>query len=291
VRAKGAALESEMPRRLSEAAAALMHWSGALGVELDDGQDLSPPGSAPLPKGRARLRGHFSALSEATDALSLLRDRLGVRGIVSEVAETDWVGAFRAHFAPRRVGRLYLTAPWHDVPTPEPLSRVIIEPGLAFGTGDHATTELCLRALDAFLMVRPGDSVLDVGTGSGILAIAAKRLGAGRVVATDNDARALQEATENAARNDVEIECTSTPPEGAFDLVLANILANTLIDLAPELAMRVKPRGQLCLCGLLRSQVDAVERAYARWLLPCDRLVEGDWVLLKLLKEVRHGQG
>jgi ribosomal protein L11 methyltransferase len=287
-----ARLESEMPRSLSDAAAALLHWSGALGVELEDGEQLSPPGSAPLPEGRARLKGHFQELGAAHDALAVLREKLGVEGVVSELKETDWVATFRAHFSPRAVGGLYVTAPWHEVATLPGLQRVVIEPGLAFGTGDHPTTELCLRALAAFLHDRPGASVLDVGTGSGILAIAAKLLGAGRVAVTDNDPRAMRETAENSARNQVELEPVSlSAVQGPFDLVLANILANTLTELAPELAARVGPRGQLCLSGILLHQADALEQTYARWFQGVERIVEGDWVLLKLRKEVEHGQG
>ena len=285
-------VESEMPLSLSDAAAALLHWSGALGVELEDGEQLLPPGSVPLPEGRARLRGHFQEMGAAREALAILKDKLGVDGVVSELEETDWVATFKRHFNPRRLGSLYVTAPWHEAETPAALQRVVIEPGLAFGTGDHPTTELCLRALEVFLSERPGSSVLDVGTGSGILAIAARKLGAGRVAVVDNDPRALRETAENAARNDVELEAASLETlEGTFDLVLANILANTLLELAPALAARVAPGGQLCLSGILLPQVEELERAYAARFPVAERLVQGDWALLRLRKEVEHGQG
>jgi ribosomal protein L11 methyltransferase len=287
-----ARVESEMPRALSDAAAALLHWSGALGVELEDDEQLAPPGSAPIAAGRARLRGHFQELGEAQEALTLLREKLGVEGVVSELAETDWVATFKAHFKPRQVGSLFLTAPWHEEATPAGLTRLTIEPGLAFGTGDHPTTELCLRALEAFLASHPGASVLDVGTGSGILAIAAKKLGARRVAATDNDPRAERETVENSARNGVELEIVSLQTVGGtFDLVLANILANTLAELAPELARSVASAGQLCLSGILQAQTDELVLTYAPWFRQVERVVEGDWVLLKLSKEVEHGQG
>jgi ribosomal protein L11 methyltransferase len=216
-----------------------------------------------------------------------------VEGEVSELAETDWVAAFKAHFKPRDVGRLHLTAPWHDGATPPGLRRLVIEPGLAFGTGDHPTTELCLGAIEAFLAVRPGASVLDVGTGSGILAIAAKKLGAGRVVVTDNDPRALREAAQNSARNRIDLEVVSFLPavQETFDLVVANILANTLAELAPELAARVRPGGQLCLSGILKPQVESLVHLYAAWFRRVEESAEGDWVLLKLWKEVENAQG
>jgi ribosomal protein L11 methyltransferase len=286
-----ARVESEMPLALSDAAAALLHWSGALGVELEDGEQLSPPGGIPVAPGQARLRGHFQELDAAQRALAMLTEKLGVEGNVSELPETDWVATFKAHFTPRSVGALYLAAPWHEDPTPEGSCRVVIDPGLAFGTGDHPTTELCLRAVEAFIGGHPGASVLDVGTGSGILAIAAKKLGAGRVAVTDTDPRAMREAAENAARNGVELEFTAVPEaHGTFDLVLANILANTLMELAPELAGRVKPGGQLCLSGILETQADALVNAYAPWFGRVERTVEGDWVSLQLWREVGHGQ-
>jgi ribosomal protein L11 methyltransferase len=289
--APSAVLDSELPLALSDAAAALLHWSGALGVELDDGDEMSPPGSTPLPDGRARLRGHFTGLAQAREALALLRDRLGVDGILSELPEADWVEAFKTHFTPRRVGGIFLTAPWHQMDTPSGLTGLVIEPGLAFGTGHHPTTELCLRAVESFLAARPGSSVLDVGTGSGILAIAAAKLGAGRVVGSDNDPRALQEARANAARNGLDLPFSSLPPAESFDLVLANILANTLVDLAPALTSLVRPGGELCLSGILASQADQVAGAYAPGFSRCERLAQEGWVLLRLSKEVDHEQG
>jgi ribosomal protein L11 methyltransferase len=285
-------LESEMPRALSEAAAALLHWSGALGVELEDEDQLAPPGINPVAPGLARIRGHFQDLGAAQEALTTLRLRLGVQGEVDEVPETDWVAAVKARFTPRRIGGCYLAAPWNEGPTPEGLTRVIIEPGLAFGTGDHATTELCLEAIRDFLAQNPGASVLDVGSGSGVLAIAAKKLGAGRVAAIDTDPQALRETAENATRNDVAIEVVSLDGlDGTFELVVANILANTLAELASLLSSAVAPGGQLCLCGILGHQASSLVQSFSPWLREVERTQRGDWVLLKLSREGAHAEG
>jgi ribosomal protein L11 methyltransferase len=163
---------------------------------------------------------------------------------------------------------------------------VVLDPGMAFGTGTHPTTALCLAALDAFLRERPGASVFDVGTGSGLLAIAAAKLGAGRVVGSDDDPVALRVARENAERNGVEIELSQAgvgQVRGPFDLVVANILANTLVALAPQVAAQVAPGGTLFLSGILAQQQGEVRAAYrARGLRPAQGRREGEWSLLAL---------
>jgi ribosomal protein L11 methyltransferase len=136
---------------------------------------------------------------------------------------------------------------------------------MAFGTGTHPTTSLCLATLSDLLAARPGASVLDVGTGSGLLAIAAKKLGAGRVAANDNDPIAVRVARENADANGVALELTGAPVEaidGTFDVILANILANTLVELAPVLDAKLAPGGVLLLSGILAPQEDEVRAAY-----------------------------
>jgi ribosomal protein L11 methyltransferase len=166
--------------------------------------------------------------------------------------------------------------------------RVVIEPGLAFGTGDHPTTGLCLEALDVFLQRNPDASVLDVGTGSGVLAIAARKLGAGLVVATDNDPVAVRVARENAAANGVLIDVRPEIPEGVvFDLVLANILANTLVELAPRLMAALAPRARLVLSGILEGQIREVTVAYRPSLQLRPPSVEGDWACLELERAAR----
>jgi ribosomal protein L11 methyltransferase len=161
---------------------------------------------------------------------------------------------------------------------------VVLDPGMAFGTGTHPTTALCLGAVDEFLLARPGASLLDVGTGSGLLAIAARKLGAGRVAATDDDPTAVEVARQNAARNRADVEVGGAPlseVRGPFDLVVANILASTLVDLAPALSRQVAPGGQLLLAGLLEGQAEEVRRAFiATGLAAMEERRDGEWVLL-----------
>jgi ribosomal protein L11 methyltransferase len=168
---------------------------------------------------------------------------------------------------------------------------VILDPGMAFGTGTHPTTALCLRALSALLAARPGAAVLDVGTGSGLLAIAAARLGARRAVGTDDDPVALRVAAENAARNGVRLELLADPPEavpGAFEVVVANILANTLVELAADVAAHLEPGGVALVSGILAPQEAEVRAAYRRAglrAMPERDRRDGEWSLLAFERE------
>jgi ribosomal protein L11 methyltransferase len=157
-----------------------------------------------------------------------------------------------------------------------------LDPGLAFGTGTHPTTALCLQWLDGH--PPRGREVLDFGCGSGILAIAALKLGAAHALGTDIDDQALWASRENARRNGVEARLTLMLPEALpdtpVDLLLANILANPLIQLAPRLAMLVKPDGQLLLSGILAEQAETVMAAYAPWIRFDPILEQEGWVCL-----------
>jgi ribosomal protein L11 methyltransferase len=255
---------------------------GASGVEVWDGEGIPMPG-APRPRaGRAILVGWF----ESEEAAQGARDALG--GALAEVADEDWGEGWKRHFRPLDVGRVRVRPSWIEAPPPEGSVEVVLDPGMAFGTGSHPTTALCLAALSDALLVRPGASVLDVGTGSGLLAIAAKKLGAARVAANDEDPVAVDVARENAQKNGVALELTLSPAAdipGRFDVVVANILANVLVDLAPSLAGKLGPGGVLFLSGILGSQEEEVRRAYlAAGLAPLSRLDrrDGEWSLLAL---------
>lgn len=179
-----------------------------------------------------------------------------------KVEETDWVRLTQAQFPPVKVGRLWVVPSWHVPPDPDAIV-IRLDPGTAFGTGTHPTTRLCLQWLDEHPPA--GRSVLDYGCGSGILAIAAAKLGAACVAATDIDPQALAAARANAAANAVAGDYTapgSLPPV-AFDVVLANILTNPLKLLAPLLVGRLAPGGSLVLAGVLERQVGEVTDAYA----------------------------
>jgi len=207
----------------------------------------------------------------------------GTRSALQPVVERDWSTEWRGLIKAVTVGRLWVGPPWLRAKAPRGKVCLVIEPKMAFGTGDHPTTALCLQAVDAFLLERPGATVLDVGTGTGVLAFAAAKLGAGRTVGIDTDAHSVELAREGARENDVPaVELSTAPLEevvGRFDLVLANILANTLVALAPQLASRVKRR--LVLAGVLVPQAEVVSQAFvALGLRPVGQTVHGEWIRL-----------
>lgn len=210
-----------------------------------------------------------------------------------DVPDADWVRLTQAQFQPIQVGgRIWIVPSWHrgnpDVPvTPkgaaDGLVRIELDPGLAFGTGSHPTTHLCLQWLDAH--VEGAETVLDYGCGSGILAIAARMLGAGATLAVDIDEQAVQSTRYNARVNGVELEAMLPDglPDGQFQLVVANILSNPLKVLAPMLANRVAPGGHLVLSGVLERQAQEVAGAYAPWIEMKVWQAREGWVCL-------HGQ-
>ncbi|MCC7328245.1 MAG: 50S ribosomal protein L11 methyltransferase [Burkholderiales bacterium] len=196
------------------------------------------------------------------------------------VAEEDWVRRTQAQFGPIAVARDFWIVPsWSQVPDPAAIT-LRLDPGLAFGTGSHPTTRLCLLWLHG--VIAGGESVLDYGCGSGILAIAAARLGAARVAGIDVDPQALRASDDNARINRVTATFVGPDalPSGRYDVVVANILTNPLRMLAPAIAARVAVGGRIALSGILEEQAPAVADAYARWfkLVPW-RTSEG-WVLL-----------
>jgi ribosomal protein L11 methyltransferase len=258
---------------------------GALGVEIQDRDTPPMPGTPPLPPGAGRCIAHFAWREEAVRAAA------GRGEEPVEIAERDWSVAWRAHHRALRVGpRTWVHPPW-DVPqTREGEVRVVIEPGMAFGTGSHATTALCLERLDELLGARPGADVLDVGTGSGVLAVQAVLLGAGRVCGTENDPVALRAARAAAAANGlaadrIEWSGESDPGDvpGEFGIVVANVLLNALVELAPRIAAKAPAQGRVVLCGLLADQGEAAAAAYAAvGLRPVHRRERDGWVLVEL---------
>lgn len=199
---------------------------------------------------------------------------------ITEIAEQDWVRLTQSQFTPIRVSaRLWIVPSWHSSPDPEAIS-IILDPGLAFGTGSHPTTRLCLDWLDRNLS--PGCTVVDYGCGSGILAIAAAKLGAARVQGVDIDAQAVLSSRYNAERNHVIVEFSNAdaaPPEPA-DVILANILSNPLKALAPLLASLTLPGGTLVLSGILVPQAADVAVAYRSWFDIGPPAIDDGWVRL-----------
>jgi ribosomal protein L11 methyltransferase len=236
-------------------------WASCVLVALyDDGVDALAAGRSAV----ARLG------LEAPPALAL--DRL---------EDQDWVRVTQASFPPVPVSdRLWVVAPWHQAEGRGAAVQVVIDPGAAFGTGTHPTTRLCLEWLSR--NIRGGETVLDWGCGSGILALAAAKLGAGRVVGVDLDPEALRASQENAERNQVDIWLGPPARVGKVeaDVTVANILLNPLRRLAPQLARQTRRGGRLVVSGLLGHQVEEVREAYARWFHLEEAGAREGWVCL-----------
>lgn len=182
-----------------------------------------------------------------------------------DIADQDWERSWMDNFKPMRFGqRLWIVPSWHETPEPEAVN-LLLDPGLAFGTGTHPTTALCLEWLDGQQL--QDLQVIDFGCGSGILAIAALLLGAERVVGTDIDPQALEASRDNAQRNGLADErlplyLPEAMPGEAADVLVANILAGPLVSLAPQLSTLVKPGGRIALSGILAEQRDEILAAY-----------------------------
>lgn len=207
-----------------------------------------------------------------------------------EVEEKDYSEAWRANFQPIPVAPFWLVrATWHAPSTAKDVKELIIEPGMAFGTGSHETTQSCLTLL-AEKLSSPKTasklSILDFGCGSGVLAIAAKKLGAGHVFGVDIDPLAVDATHRNAALNGLTLDASTTmPSKPLYDVIVANILKNTLLDFAPKFYSWLKPGGFLILSGLLVEQRDAITAAYLALGFKVQKTLEaGEWVSLLLGK-------
>ena len=298
---------SYMALRFDAAAAEADAWSdallaaGALSVDISDPRagtpDESPlyaePGEPALVLWPiARLTALFDGEHDAGAALREAALRVDCPLPPHEstpVPEQDWVRATHAQFGPIRVADdLWIVPTWCVVPDPAALN-LRLDPGVAFGTGTHPTTRLCLEWLRA--NVGDGVAVLDYGSGSGILAIAAAKLGAGRVVGTDIDTQALAASAANAHANAAAVSFVTPDAlrSERFDIIVANILTRPLVLLAPLLALHVREGGRIALAGILETQAPIVADAYARWFMIAPwRAVDG-WSLLAGVRNDRAG--
>ncbi len=280
-------VEAAQAEALSDALQAL----GAISVELGDAApeaaalDDTPEEPFPL-WARCRVTALFPegvdgrAIAEEAARLAALAALPPVE--MAPVSERDWVRETQSQFGPFQASpRLWVVPSW-AAPPPDALIPLRLDPGVAFGSGSHPTTRLCLNWLNA--TVRGGEHVLDYGCGSGILTIAAIKLGAARAVGVDIDPLALAASRENARLNRVAAEFhdpAQLPADFRADLVVANILARPLMLLAPVLVQALKPGGRLALAGILGEQVEAVAGAYRPALaLTVAAVAEENWVLL-----------
>ena len=196
------------------------------------------------------------------------------------IQEQDWVRATQSQFDPIKItDNLWIVPTWHSAPNANAIN-IVLDPGLAFGTGSHPTTHLCLAWLSQ--TVEKDQSVLDYGCGSGILAIAAKKLGASKVVGTDIDAQAIQASLYNAEQNAVQASFyhANDYQTEEYDIVVANILSSALSVLAPALAKSCKSGGKIALSGILKEQAEAVSAIYAPWFDMQAPVYMDAWVLL-----------
>lgn len=275
-------------REQAEAVTAALEAAGARSVTLQDAAEellIEPvPGSRPLWR-NPRVVALFDGGTDARSVEAALRPVLGdplPALTVSVLEERDWSATWRETFRPMRFGDRLWVCPSGAACPEDGAVAITLDPGLAFGTGTHATTAMCLEWLDGHPPV--GQRVIDYGCGSGILAIASCLLGAGHVQATDIDPDALEATRGNAQANGITTAFAVCLPgeldPAPVDLVLANILAGPLQELAPELAGLLVPGGTLLLTGILAEQAAAVREAYAAWVdfdIPQQR---DDWVLL-----------
>lgn len=266
---------------------------GANAVTLEDNADepLFEPalGETPLWES-TRVVALFPAEQDVDQLRNILTALLAPMVVppfkTEAVPDKDWEREWMTNFNPIPFGdKLWICPSWHTPPDPTAIN-IMLDPGLAFGTGTHPTTALCLRWLDA-ADVR-GKTVIDYGCGSGILAIAAALLGAIRIIGIDTDPQALIATRDNAVRNKVEIE-TYLPedcPDVPADIMLANILAGPLHTLAPTLSALTLPQGDIVLSGILDSQADGVTTCYSDYFTMGAPKQEAEWMRLV---GVRHG--
>ena len=274
----------------AEALAGALEDEGAISTDIVDADAGTPQESAVFAEpgaeaplwARCRVSALFPEGCDASGATGRALAQSGAGALVAasfdRLEDADWVRVTQRQFEPIRVGRrLWIVPTWHQAPEPDAVN-LVLDPGAAFGTGSHPTTRLCLAWLEE--RVRPGDTVLDYGCGSGILGIAAALLGARRVTAVDIDPLALEAARYNSQRNGValDVQPAQQPLSNRHRITVANILANPLRMLAPLLSSHTEVGGALALSGILPGQAASVIEAYEPW---CALRVESEeqgWV-------------
>jgi ribosomal protein L11 methyltransferase len=267
---------------------------GALSVDLLDADADTPdeqaifgePGEPPPGVWQHnRVSAMFDNDQDVTAILQQAVANIGLEKLpeyrIETLPDNDWVRLTQSQFEPIPISpRLWIVPTWHTASDPKAIN-IVLDPGLAFGTGSHPTTRLCLRWLDQNL--RGGESVLDYGCGSGILAIAALKLGAARAVGVDVDKQAVIASRDNATANrvgNVQFHLPDDAPQDKYDLVVANILTNPLRLLAPLLAGATRQGGQIVLSGILEAQAQSVMDIYQHWFDLTPPIFEDGWSCL-----------
>ena len=271
----------------------LLMEMGAEAVSMEDAADQPlyepDPGTTPLWH-QTNVTGLFGSERDIEELCAAVKDawhqqtQQSLPDIdVTLVEDKDWEREWMEDFKPLRFGeRLWIVPSWHDAPDPH-AANLLLDPGLAFGTGTHPTTALCLEWLDGHDV--SSCQVIDYGCGSGILGLAALLLGADHVIGVDTDPQALEASRENARRNRVEEDrldlfLPTDEPDAMADIMLANILAQPLIGLAPRLAAMVRPGGDIVLSGILSNQAREVMEAYEPWFVMDEPEQREEWIRL-----------
>ena len=268
--------------------------AGAVSVTLQDAADqpILEPGVGETPLwDNCILTALFSASIDTTTTEQQIQACLpfALQASWQLVEDKDWSQEWKKHFKPIACsdGRLWICPSWIEAPEPDAVN-LQLDPGLAFGTGSHPTTMLCLNWLEKQSL--KGKTVIDFGCGSGILGIAALLLGADKVWAIDNDPQALLASRDNAQRNGIEDKRLVTllpqqiPTDAKADIMLANILAKPLIDLADQISDLTLNQGLLCLSGILSHQIDQVSAAYTDQFIFTPSTIEDNWAQLSAKK-------
>lgn len=268
-----------------------LHRLGALSVTQEDAADqplFEPdPGDTPL-WNAVRTTGLFPAGVDTKQLLDSLKTELPeIREFKVEILEDkDWIRESMDQFQPMRFGkRLWICPSWHTSPAPE-ATNIMLDPGLAFGTGTHPTTALCLEWLDTALI--ENKSLIDFGCGSGVLGIAAALLGSREVISLDIDPQALLATTANAEKNNVagklKVDYPNKFIEKPVDILIANILSGPLVQLAPQLTRLIKPGGVIVLSGILQEQVEQIIETYQNAFTLCEPTVRDGWIRIEGLR-------
>ena len=291
----------QLPRKHADAFGDALMEQGAISVNVDDAEEgtsgekpiFGEPGADTGLWNACRLTALFAPDIDVSPIFSDIVKAFHIAPPpfeITAIEDQDWVQRNREQFQPIRISnRVWIVPTWHRAPSEDTIN-ISLDPGAAFGTGSHPTTRLCLQWLDANVKAAAQHTVLDYGTGSGILAIAAMKLGAAKACGVDIDPVAVEVARHNAAQNDVIVHFADGQSEVDFvaDILVANILANPLRMLAPLLAAHTKPGGTLVLAGILNDQAEELIGIYHEWFVLSVWKSEDGWSCIAGQRRANH---